>query len=210
MPDRPVVYGAAYSVYVQAVRLTLWAKKVPYDLVEVDVFAPSGPPTEHFARHPFGRIPAFAHGRFQLYETAPICRYIDEAFSGPKLQPATPIARAVVGQAISIMDNYAYRSMVWGVYTERIEKPARGIAPDAGALEVARERSNVCLKALEDLQSEHVWLAGSDLSLADLHAAPMFGLFMKTPDAAELMRPYGRMSTWWRRIEEHVRPAQII
>ena len=58
--SQPVVFGAAYSVYVRTVRLTLAEKDVPYRLVEVDVFAEGGPPREHFARHPFGRIPAFA------------------------------------------------------------------------------------------------------------------------------------------------------
>ena len=76
MQYRPVVYGAAYSVYVQAVRLTLWAKRVPYDLIEVDVFGPTGPPKEYLLRHPFGRIPAFEHGALRMYETAPICRYV--------------------------------------------------------------------------------------------------------------------------------------
>jgi glutathione S-transferase len=70
MQTRPIVYGAAYSVYVQAVRLTLWAKQVPYDLVEVDVFGPAGPPAEYLSRHPFGRIPSFEHDGFRIYETA--------------------------------------------------------------------------------------------------------------------------------------------
>ena len=34
--DLPTVYGASYSVYVQALQLTLWAKGVAYDLVKVD------------------------------------------------------------------------------------------------------------------------------------------------------------------------------
>ena len=46
MSDEPVVYGAPYSVYVRAVRLTLTEKGV------VDVFAPDGPPPEYLARHP--------------------------------------------------------------------------------------------------------------------------------------------------------------
>jgi glutathione S-transferase len=56
----PVVYGARYSVYVRAVRMALAEKGVAYRLVEVDVFAPGGPPAEHLARQPFGEIPAFA------------------------------------------------------------------------------------------------------------------------------------------------------
>jgi glutathione S-transferase len=68
MGIQPVVYGAPYSVYVRAVRLALEEKGVPYRLVPVDVFAPDGPPKEYFIRQPFGRIPAFEHGGFQLYE----------------------------------------------------------------------------------------------------------------------------------------------
>jgi hypothetical protein len=56
-----VVFGAAYSVYVRAVRLALTEKSVPYELVEIDVFAPGGPPADYLVRQPFGRIPAFPH-----------------------------------------------------------------------------------------------------------------------------------------------------
>ena len=210
MNDRPIVYGAAYSGYVQAVRLTLWAKTVPYDLVEVDVFAPGGPPVEHLARHPFGRIPAFEHGDYRMHETAPICRYIDEAFEGPKLQPSTPSSRATMGQAVSIMDNYAYRSMVWGLYVERVAGPRRGRPSDLGKIEAGRQQSKICLSALERLAPMADWLAGGDMTLADLHAAPMFALFMMTPDARELMEPNVRLAGWWRRIRERLDPAQIL
>ena len=138
MSSRPIVFGATYSVYVKAVRLTLWAKEVPYDLVDVDVFAPGGPPVEYLSRHPFGRIPSFEHGQLRMYETAPICRYIDEAFEGPRLQPSAPAARAMMGQAVSIMDSYDYRSLVWGIYVERIDQPRRGLPSDLGKVEAAR------------------------------------------------------------------------
>lgn len=210
MTTRPVVFGAVYSVYVKAVRLTLWAKQVPYDLVEVDVFGASGVPLEYLSRHPFGRIPSFEHGDFRMYETAPICRYIDEAFSGPQLQPSTPSSRAHMGQAISIMDSYAYRSLVWGIYVERIDQPQRGLAPALAKIEAARQLGKTCLGALESLTHKSEWLAGDTMSLADLHAAPMFALFMKTPDARELMEPNKRLASWWARISEAAIPAQIL
>lgn len=39
----PILFGAAYSVYVRAVRLALEEKQVPHRLVEIDIFAPGGP-----------------------------------------------------------------------------------------------------------------------------------------------------------------------
>jgi hypothetical protein len=55
--EQPIVFGAPYSAYVRAVRLVLEEKGVDYDLVPVDIFASGGPPPEHKARHPFGKIP---------------------------------------------------------------------------------------------------------------------------------------------------------
>lgn len=117
MPTTEVVklYGAAWSVYVRIVRLALEEKQVKYDLVEVDVFAEVGVPQEHLTRHPFGRIPAFEHGEFHLYETGAIVRYIDDAFPGCKLQPTDPRARAKVNQIVGILDAYAYRTLVWAM-----------------------------------------------------------------------------------------------
>jgi len=208
--DCAVVYGAAYSVYVQAVCLTLWAKGVKYRLVEVDVFAPGGPPPDYLARHPFGRIPAFEHGAIKLYETAPICRYIDEAFDGPPLQPGSPRERAVMGQAISIMDNYAYRTLVWDIYVERIVRPKQSVASDLARIEAALPRAKLCLKALDLLAPDSDWLAGPAPSLADFHAAPMFNLFTMAPDAAQLMEPNRRLGNWWERVSLYAETAQIL
>jgi glutathione S-transferase len=64
----PIVFGAPYSVYVRAVRLALEEKGIRYEVVPVDIFASGGAPPEHMARHPFGKIPAFEHAGFRLYE----------------------------------------------------------------------------------------------------------------------------------------------
>jgi Glutathione S-transferase, N-terminal domain len=122
----PVVYGAPYSVYVRAVRLALEEEGVPYRLVPIDVFTPDGPPKEYLNRQPFGRIPAFEHGGFQLYEAGAITRYVDEAFPGPVLQPTAPELRARTHQVISILDSYAYRTLVWDIYVERVSVPKDG------------------------------------------------------------------------------------
>jgi glutathione S-transferase len=97
----PILFGAAYSVYVRAARLALAEKRIPYRLIEVDIFAPEGPPPDYVQRHPFKRIPAFEHEGFRLYETGAITRYIDEVFAGPPLMPTTPRARARVNQIVS-------------------------------------------------------------------------------------------------------------
>ena len=137
------VYGAPYSIYTRIVRLALEVKGISYRLVEVDIFGADRGSPDYAARQPFGRIPAFEHDGFRLFESGAITRYVDEAFAGPPLQPREPRTRARMNQIISIMDAYAYRSMVWDVFVERVRVPVRGGQPDeakiAAALPVARQ-----------------------------------------------------------------------
>jgi glutathione S-transferase len=195
-----VVFGAAYSVYVRAVRLALEEKCVPYALVEIDVFAPGGPPADYLGRQPFGRIPSFEHDGFRLYEAAAIERYIDESFSGPPLQPATPRARARMNQVTNLLDSYAYRTLVWDIYVERIIKPREGRSSDETRIAQALPRASTCLKALEDIMEAGPWLAGAQLTLADLHAAPMFDYFRLTAEGENLLTAHRSLSSWWTRI----------
>jgi glutathione S-transferase len=193
---KPVVYGAPYSVYVRAVRLTLEEKGVDYVLEPVDVFAREGPPKDHLQRQPFGKIPAFEHDGFALYETGAITRYIEETFPGPALQPQDAKARARMNQVISIMDSYFYASLVWGLYVELVEKPNRGLIPDEARVSQSRARGTVCLGSLERVANGN-WLSGESFTLADLHAAPMFALLHRVPEAPDLMKPLGRLKAWW-------------
>jgi glutathione S-transferase len=198
--DSPIFFGAPYSVYVRAVRLALEEKGVRYELVPVDIFAAGGAPPEHKARHPFRKIPAFEHAGFRLYEAGAITRYIDEAFAGPPLQPQDPRGRARMNQIISILDSYAYWTLVWDIYVERISRPETGGAADEQKIAGALPKAEVCLAALSDLIGESPWLAGSSISLADLHAAPMFALFRLAPEGAHLLGRETRLIRWWERV----------
>jgi glutathione S-transferase len=46
-------------------------------------------------------------------------------------------------QIISILDSYAYRTLVWDIYVERVSRPGRGIAPDEGRIAGNSRRSEV-------------------------------------------------------------------
>lgn len=201
----PILFGAAYSVYVRAARLTLAEKGISYRRVEVDVFSPGGPPPEFLTRQPFGKIPAFEHDGFRLYETGAITRYVDEAFVGPALQPVAPQARARMNQAISVVDNHVYPTLVWALYVERVDAPLQGREADETRIAEALPRAATCLTALAEIMGEGPWLAGPALTLADLHAAPMFDLFLRTPGGREMITHHPALQAWWAAVQ--LRPA---
>lgn len=187
------LFGTADSVYVRIVRLVLAEKGVGHELVPVDVFASGGPPPAYRARHPFGRMPAFEHDGFALYETGAIERYIDEAFPGPALQPADPRRRARCNQIVSIADAYAYRPMVWDLYVERVERAE----PDETRIAAALPAIRTCLAALAGLMEAPPFLVGDALSLADLHLAPMVDYLLKTPEGPGLLAAEPELAAWW-------------
>ena len=196
------LYGAAYSAYVRMARLALEEKGVAYELVEVDVFAEGGPPAEHLARQPFGKIPAFDHAGFALYETAAITHYIDEAFEGPPLLPADARGRARANQIVGLLDAQAYRTCVWEVYVERVGVPEEGGTSDEATVARGLKTAETCLTALEDLMGDGPLFLGADVSLADLHAYPIFHYFRLAPEGAAAFGRHPKLSTWWEAMSE--------
>ena len=193
---RPILYGADYSVYVRIARMALEEKGVGYDLVPVDVFAADGVPAWYLAHHPFGRIPAFEHEGFRLFETGAITRYVDEAFDGPALQPADVRGRGIMNQIVGMLDAYGYRAMVWDVAVERLEKTE----PDEQLIAAGLRQAGTVLEVLSALKKVGPWLLGDQLTLADLHAAPILAYFIKVAEGRDLLARYSEIRDWYARI----------
>ena len=191
------LFGARYSVYVRAVLMALETKGVAYQLEPVDIFTEDETVRVYRKLHPFGRIPAFRHGDFTLYETAAINRYVDEAFAGPPLQPATAQDRARMVQIMSMTDAYGYRPLVWDIYVERVGNPADGKPSDEAVIASALPKARIYLQALDDLKGDKAFLAERFPTLADFHVAPVFGYFLEAPEGREMMTAFPRLMQWW-------------
>ena len=194
--SKPTLYGPAFSTYVRSARLALEEKGVDYDLVEIDFL--QGPmPAEQIERHPFARVPAFEHDGFQLYETTAICRYVDEAFDGPSLQPGNVQERARMNQIISILDNYTYPCTVGQLVIQRLVMPMLGNDPDEAAIAAALPEIDTCMTTIAALRGNNTFLAGNQLSLADLHFAPIYDYFKNTPESGPILDKTPGLGDWW-------------
>jgi glutathione S-transferase len=204
----PVVYGPAYSTYARTARLALEEKGVEYRLEEVDILQGAGQSPAHLARQPFGKVPAFEHDGFRLYETCAVSRYIDEAFPGPKLQPADAKRRARMMQLISVNDSYGYPNFIGKVVWQRLVVPLLGGNADDKIVSEAMpmvEKTVAALEALAD--SAGPFLCGPEISLADLHLAPVMAYFSATPEGKKLLSDSPRLNRWWQAIS--TRPSVV-
>ena len=195
-----VLHGYQYSVYARIVRMVLAEKGVAHERAEVNPFAPNVPDA-YLAMHPFRRVPVLVHDDFVLYETGAITRYVDETFAGPRLQPVAPRERARMTQIISVIDSYAYWPMVRQVFSHAVFRPRVGEPVEAAEIGRGLEGSARALGALEALAAGGDRLVGRDLSLADLHLAPMIAYFCAAPEARGVIPEYPKLSAWWQAMQ---------
>ncbi len=194
---QPIVYGPSYSTYVRTVRLVLAEKSVAYDFHHVGMLEGEHQRQPFLERNPYGKVPAFEHDGLKLYETNVITRYIDRAFPGTALQPADARGLAVMDQAISIADTFGYGAIVGKLVWQRMVVPMMKGTPDDKAVADAMPQIKLTLAEYERILGDMAWFGGADLSLADLHLAPIFAYMSATPEGGELMGAHPKLGAWW-------------
>lgn len=196
----PILYGPSFSTYTRSAHLTLEEKGVAYRLEEVDIFGDPKAKVAQLTRHPFGKIPAFEHDGFALYETGAIMRYVDEAFPGPALQPSAARERARMAQILGITDSYLYPSAVLQIIIPRFRARRTGVTADEAAIESAVPAARRSIGAIETLLGTNAYLAGDSLSLADLHLVPIIFYFALLPEGQRILPRAPNLQRWWAEI----------
>ena len=193
----PIIYGPAFSTYVRTARLALEEKPASYELVDVAMMKGAHRQPEYLVRNPFGKVPAFSHDGFDLYETDAVVRYIDQAIPGQDLQPIEAKPRARMNQVIGIVESFAYTSMISKIVIHRLIRPMLGEQPDEATIREGLPTAELCLKEFERLMGTGKYLAGDKLSLADLFVVPVYHYLALTPEGQDLLKPRGKIRAWW-------------
>jgi glutathione S-transferase len=161
-----VVYGVPGSPFMRAVQMGLEEKQAAY---RIQAIGPGEAKSEaYLKKHPFGRVPAFEHGDFGLYETQAILRYLDDVFPEPPFEPSDPHAAARMNQIIGINDWYFFPKAAAVIVFNRIVGPTLlGTTTDEAAVAAAVPMARVCVAELDRLLGAQQFLAGNQLSIAD-------------------------------------------
>jgi glutathione S-transferase len=190
------LHAYQYSVYSRIARFVLGEKGVSYHYVEVNPFA-LDVPAEYLTKHPFRRVPTLVHDGFVLYETAAITRYVDETFPGAALQPAGIRARARMAQIIAIIDAYGYWPMVRQVFSHRVFRPRAGQPVDENEIGSGILASARTIGALEALAEDGGYLVANQLTIADLHLAPMMACFVAAEEGRTVLERHRKLLALW-------------
>ena len=200
-----VVHGIPGSPFMRAVEVALREKSAPYRVRAISPGEHKGP--EYLALHPFGRVPAFEHGDFRLYETQAILRYIDDVIPSPPLEPADPRVAARMNQIMGINDWYFFPLVGRAIVFNRIVGPKLlNLPPNEAAIAAAVPDGHRCVGELERLLGDAPFLAGDQFTLADVLLAPGLDFFAATPEGASILAGT-RLSAWLARMNK--RPSMI-
>jgi glutathione S-transferase len=193
------LYGISGSPNVRGVMLGLAEKGVDHELITV---LPPFKDPEHMARNPFGRVPVLDHDGFMVYETQAILRYVDQAFSGPALQPANLQEATRMNQILGIVDCYLFKSWSGEIAFERLVAPRYlGRPSNLEAVEAAVPMARCCAEALEALISAP-YLTGGTFSLADIRLIPHFNWFRLTPEGETILAGKSKLARWFLNVSE--------
>ena len=188
-----VVYGVAGSPYVRSALLGFEEKGADYSFLSLPFGGVKS--AEHLARQPFGRIPAITHGDFVLYEVQAILRYLDAVVPGPALQPSEPKPMARMSQISNIVDWYVMPSISVQIVAERFFSMRFWNRPtDESIIAKAVPEARTCIRALESLKGDGVYMVGDDVTIADLMLAPHLAYFAMTPEGEMLKE--SSLSAW--------------
>lgn len=199
------VYGIIGSPFVRAALLVLEEKGRSWTIHPLGPGAHQTP--EHLKRHPFARVPAVSHGDFDLYETQAVLRYVERFYPDAPLVPKNPRQAARMDQLMGINDWYVMPQIGGPIVFQRVIGPRLGRTGDEARARDALPKAAVCVQEIDRLIDGQPFMAGQDLSLADLLLAPQFSLLSQCEEGRALLAPYPALRDWLERME--ARPSMI-
>ncbi len=125
------------------------------------------------AMNPTGEVPVLVeNGGALLADGGAICGYLDEAYPDPPLLGSDPFARAEVRRLAAWFDTKFAREVSDNLVGEKVMKRFLGLGePSTEAIRAGLANIGTHLDYIAYLVERRNWLAGGELSLADLTAA---------------------------------------
>ena len=172
MASPPTIIGSYVSPYVRKVLACLNLKGVPY---RIDPITPFFGGDEFERLSPLRRIPVLIDGDFSVSDSTVICTYVDEAYPGHPLLPASAKDRARALWLEEFADTRLGDVFIWGLfYPKVVQQLVWGEPGDPKRIEKSlKEDIPNALDYLERELPQSGFLFG-EIGLADIAVASFF------------------------------------
>jgi len=192
------------STSVRRVAVVLEEKCVPYELVFVDLDKREHKSAAFLEKNPFGQVPYIDDDGFILFESRAIARYIAAKYAGQGTQllpPAGDLQKLAKFEQAASMELTQFEPSSSGVLLENVFKKYLGLGdPDPKVVQNFIATLNAKLDVYERILSKSKYLAGDEVTLADLFHLP--GGHMLQVQAIDVLESESRPNVvrWWKDI----------
>ncbi|KZP13882.1 thioredoxin-like protein [Athelia psychrophila] len=169
------LYGSPYTTCTKRVAVVLKEKNIPYTFVPIDLMKGEHKSPEFLKKQPFGQVPCIDDDGFQLYESRAIGRYLAAKYAdqGTALLPTELKARALFEQAASV-ETANFDSKAYDLVAETVfKKMMTGLDADEAKVTQFNATLGGKLDAYEVILSKQKYVAGTEITLADLFHLPL-------------------------------------
>ncbi|KAH9614237.1 hypothetical protein KSS87_018664 [Heliosperma pusillum] len=198
------VYGSVKAACPQRVLACLIELGVEYQVIHVDLDSAEHKQPPFLALQPFGQVPVIEDGKFRLYESRAIIRYLAAKYSGSSLLPTNVEERALVEQWLEV-EAHHFNQQVYNIVLELIVLPKMGKQTDMAFVQSLENKLANVLDVYEDRLSKTKYLAAAYFTLADLSHLPGLQYLTTHANLSHLIEHRKCVNAWWTNISN--RPA---
>ncbi len=165
-----LLYHIWLSPFCRKVRLVLGEKKLDFEMKVQKVWERDA---SFLALNPTGEVPLLIdEDGTRIAGSQPICEYLDEMYGDTPLIGQGAVTRAEVRRLVDWFDRKFNEEVIVNLVDEKIVRRFLGMGePDSRAILAGSRNLHTHLAYVEWLIDRRTWLAGEDMSLADLTAA---------------------------------------
>ena len=191
------LYAPQISTYGRIVAMVAFEAGLDWQHVPTDSKS-----KENRQRHPFGKTPSVDIDGQHIYESVAICQYIDDVHNDGALQPKDPFARARMSQWLAIANQYLFPSTEHGLVMPLLLVPLGGGLPRHDIVEQALPTIAYQMAIVSTRLEEAPYLAGEDISLADLFMWVIIKAAKMTDEGNAIVSQLLPLLRWFERIEK--------
>jgi glutathione S-transferase len=165
------LYQFPLCPFSRKLRLLMNEKGIAYELEREN---PWEGRDEFLALNPAGRTPVLRDPdkRITLIDSRAICEYFEETVERAPMIVGTAATRAEIRRLVALFDENFFADVTAPLLSEKMKKRLiLRTSPDSNLLRAAMRLANEHLDYMDWLIDNRPWLAGAQMSLADLAAA---------------------------------------
>ncbi len=164
-----ILYHLWLSPFCRKVRIALKEKKIDFEMRAENVWERR---PEFLALNPAGEVPVLVEpGGSALSGSDVICEFLDDIHPEPPLIGKSPLEKAEVRRLVYWFDRKFNAEVTENLVGEKVMKRFLGLGqPNSKAIRAGHANISHHLDYIAYLAERRHWLAGDDLSLADIAA----------------------------------------